>query len=65
VANDLLRHSLRQVEEVVLTVHDEIVIETASPDVDALRQVMCTPPAWASGLPLAVDIKVMARYGKP
>lgn len=65
VANDLLRHSLRQVEDVVLTVHDEIVIETASPDVDALRQVMCTPPAWASGLPLAVDIKVMARYGKP
>jgi DNA polymerase len=39
VANDLLRHSLRQVEDVVLTVHDEIVIETASPDVDALRQV--------------------------
>ena len=65
VANDLLRHSLRQVEDVVLTVHDEIVIETASPDVDALRQVMCTPPDWASGLPLAVDIKVMSRYGKP
>lgn len=65
VANDLLRYSLRQVDDVVLTVHDEIVIETASPDVDALRQVMCTPPAWASGLPLAVDIKVMSRYGKP
>lgn len=65
VANDLLRHSLRQVDDVVLTVHDEIVTESASPDVDALRQVMCTPPAWASGLPLAVDIKVMSRYGKP
>ena len=65
VANDLLRHSLRQVEDVVLTVHDELVIETASPDVDALRQVMCTPPDWAPGLPLAVDIKVMSRYGKP
>ena len=64
VANDLLRHSLRQVEDVVLTVHDEIVIETASPDVDALRQVMCTPPDWAPDLPLNVDIKVMARYGK-
>ena len=64
VANDLLRYSLRQVEDVVLTVHDELVIETASPDVDALRRVMCTPPAWASGLPLNVDIKVMARYGK-
>ena len=64
VANDLLRYSLRQVEDVVLTVHDELVIETASPDVDALRQVMCTPPDWAPGLPLAVDIKVMSRYGK-
>ena len=64
VANDLLRHSLRQVEDVVLTVHDELVIETASPDVDALRQVMCTPPDWAPNLPLNVDIKVMARYGK-
>ena len=64
VANDLLRHSLRQLDDVVLTVHDEIVIETASPDVDALRQVMCTPPAWAPDLPLNVDIKVMSRYGK-
>ena len=64
VANDLLRHSLRQVDDVVLTIHDEIVIETAAPDVDSLRQVMCTPPAWAPGLPLSVDIKVMARYGK-
>ena len=64
VANDLLRYSLRQVDDVVLTVHDEIVIETASPDVDALRQVMCTPPDWAPNLPLNVDIKVMARYGK-
>ena len=64
VANDLLRHSLRQVDDVVLTVHDEIVIETALPDVDALRRVMCTPPDWAPNLPLNVDIKVMARYGK-
>jgi DNA polymerase len=64
VANDLLRYSLRQVDDVVLTIHDEIVIETAAPDVDSLRQVMCTPPAWAPDLPLSVDIKVMARYGK-
>ena len=64
VANDLLRYSLRQVDDVVLTIHDEIVIETALPDVDSLRQVMCTPPAWAPDLPLSVDIKVMARYGK-
>ena len=64
VANDLLRHSLRQVDDVVLTIHDELVLESASPDVEALRLVMCTPPAWAPDLPLSVDIKVMARYGK-
>ena len=64
VANDLLRHSLRQVDDVVLTVHDELVLESAAPDVDSLRQVMCTPPAWAPDLPLSVDIKVMSRYGK-
>jgi DNA polymerase len=64
VANDLLRHSLRQVDDVVLTIHDELVLESATPDVEALRLVMCTPPAWAPDLPLSVDIKVMARYGK-
>ena len=64
MANDLLRHSLRQVDDVLLTIHDEIVIETAAPDVDALRLVMCTPPDWAPDLPLSVDIKVMLRYGK-
>jgi hypothetical protein len=26
--------------------------------------VMCTPPAWAQGLPLAVEAGVMQRYGK-
>jgi len=64
VAHDILRHSLRQLEGVVLHVHDEIVIETREPDVDGLRRVMTTPPAWAAGLPLAADIKVMERYGK-
>jgi DNA polymerase len=64
VANDLLRHALRQLDGVVLHIHDEIVIETATPNPDELRRVMCTPPAWATGLPLAADVKVMERYGK-
>ena len=64
VANDLLRHALRQLDGVVLHIHDEIVIETATPNPDELRRVMCTPPAWANGLPLAADVKVMERYGK-
>ena len=64
MANDLLRHSLRQLEDVVLHVHDEIVIETATPDPDALRSIMCTPPEWAKGLPLDPEVSIMERYGK-
>lgn len=70
VANDLLRHSLWQLEEegldVVLHVHDEIVLETADPEAAAakLLKVMTTPPAWAYGLPLNAEVATMTRYGK-
>lgn len=62
VANDLLRYALRQLDGVVLHVHDEIVVEGGSED--EVRRVMTTPPAWATGLPLACGIKTMPRYGK-
>ena len=61
-ANDILRHALRQLDDVVLHVHDEIVIETDQP-ID-LERIMSTPPAWAEGLPLAAEVKTMTRYGK-
>jgi DNA polymerase len=66
IANDLLRHSLRQLPDAVLHVHDEIVLETATPEESAtqLRQVMCTAPDWAQGLPLKAGVKIMSRYGK-
>lgn len=67
-ANDLLRHSLAQLDGVVLHVHDEIVLEVLEKNAEAavtrLREVMCTPPAWATGFPLKADVKVMRRYGK-
>ena len=65
-ANDLLRHSLRNLDDVVLHVHDEIVIETDRPEevVKEMERIMCTPPAWAEGLPLDVEVQVMTRYGK-
>lgn len=67
-ANDVLRYALRAVEPlgVVLHVHDEIVIETDQPETvtERLRQVMCTPPPWAQGLPLDAEIQTMTRYGK-
>jgi DNA polymerase len=66
VANDLLRYSLRNLDNVVLHVHDEIVVETHEPEAVKLEmeRVMCTPPAWATGLPLSVEVGVMSRYGK-
>ena len=66
IANDLLRHSLRQLPETVLHVHDEIVLESAAPEISAtkLQQVMCTPPDWAQGLPLSAEVEIMSRYGK-
>jgi hypothetical protein len=70
VANDLLRHTLRKVEEegldCVLHVHDEVVLETADPDTaaDTLLRIMTTAPAWAQGLPLNAEVAVMTQYGK-
>jgi DNA polymerase len=65
-ANDLLRHALRQLDDVVLHVHDEIVLETDRPEemAERLERVMCTPPAWAEGLPLGAEVAIMSRYGK-
>jgi DNA polymerase len=70
VANDLLRHSLRRLDdaglETVLHVHDEIVLETDRPDEAAglLKDIMCETPPWAQGLPLNAEVSVMTRYGK-
>jgi len=66
VANDILRNSLRKLDNVVLHVHDEIVIETEHPEEVKLQmeKVMCEPPAWGQGLPLDVEVNIMTRYGK-
>ena len=65
IANDLLRHALRQLDDVVLHVHDEIVLETSDPDApNTLKHVMCTAPDWAAGLPLNAEVETMTRYGK-
>ncbi len=65
-ANDILRHSLRQIDGVVLHVHDEIVVEVPAENADAVSSrmldVMCTPPAWATGLPLAAEGVTTTRY---
>lgn len=65
-AHDILRHSLRQLDGVVLHVHDEIVVECPAPEAEAvaalMHRVMCEPPAWAVGLPLAAEGVTTTRY---
>lgn len=67
-AHDVLREALRVLDGVVLHVHDEIVLEVpeadAEPARDRLVEVMRRPPAWAGGLPLDCEAKIMTRYGK-
>jgi DNA polymerase len=70
-AHDLLRDALRRCERenlnVVLHVHDEIVLESARPEEDKIKlhNIMTTAPAWAEGLPLDAEVKIMGlRYGK-
>ena len=65
-AHDILRHSLRQIDGVVLHVHDEIVVECPADQAEsvsaAMHRVMCEPPAWAEGLPLAAEGVTTTRY---
>ena len=65
-AHDVLRHSLRQLDDVVLHVHDEIVVECSQDRADEIgahiHKIMCTPPAWAAGLPLAAEGVTTKRY---
>jgi DNA polymerase len=57
---------LRQLEGVVWHVHDEIVVECPAAEAEAvaarMHQIMCTPPAWAAGLPLAAEGVITTRY---
>ena len=54
--------------EVILTVHDEIVVEVPDDEVkqrvEDVRRLMTTCSPWAEGLPLGVDICVADVYRK-
>jgi DNA polymerase len=70
IAHDLLRETLRKLDEagheIVLHVHDEIVLECkdASRGAEMLLDAMRTPPSWAESLPLDAEVTIMSRYGK-
>jgi DNA polymerase bacteriophage-type len=73
VARDLLADALINLsdthdDELLATVHDEIIGLTDEQDAQALyddmRAVMELPPPWAKGLPLAAAGFIGERYGK-
>ena len=73
VARDLLAHALLDLsdthdDELLATVHDEIIGLTDEADAQSLyidmRLAMQTAPPWAKGLPLAAAGFIGERYGK-
>jgi DNA polymerase len=69
LCRDLLAHSLVELERAgirtVLHVHDEVVAELDAPEQLArMKEIMCTAPDWALGLPLAVKGGTATRYSK-
>lgn len=65
VAEQLVKISARY--HVVLQVHDEVVIvcdeNEAEEAAKFMEEIMSTPPAWASDLPLACEYGIAKRYG--
>ena len=52
--------------EIVLTVHDEIVVEVSenSARIEEFTKLMTTVPSWAPDLPVAAKIWTDRRYTK-
>jgi len=52
--------------DIVLHVHDEIVVETDHPEevTEVMTKIMTMPPTWCNDLPLDVKIQTLNRYGK-
>jgi DNA polymerase len=67
IARDYLAHGLVELDRagypVVLHVHDEAGVEGPH-DVEDVARIMCAPPEWAEGLPMAAEGSIKTRYSK-
>ena len=63
---DAVRKAVAAGLNVVGTTHDELLVETANPDIDKckLETIMLDTPAWAAGLPMAAELWTGKRYRK-
>lgn len=70
IARDLLAEAMVRLAdagaEIVLTVHDEIVLDVPAdtPDCDEICRIMSELPPWAAGLPVSAEGWVGERYRK-
>ncbi len=73
VSRDLLAVSILRIENelelrIPMTVHDDISVLVPEDEVGVyqpqVEEIACDPPAWAEGLPIAVESKVSKRYAK-
>ncbi len=73
ICRDLITECLVECElrgmPVVMHVHDEVVVEAATPNANMslsqLIEIMSRSPLWAPGLPLSANGYVSQRYGYP
>lgn len=69
VARDVLATKLCELEErgleVVMHIHDEVVVEARAESAALpVKQILESPPTWAPDLPLEAKVRVAQRYGK-
>jgi DNA polymerase bacteriophage-type len=69
-ARDLLAAAMLRIDraglEIVLHVHDEIIVEVpeGTENLDEFHQVLTAAPAWAAELPIAAKVRCGQRYSK-
>jgi len=72
-ARDVLAEAVQRIESelglpVVLTVHDEVLVEVDAADANnakiEIERIMATPPEWLPNIPLASECFVADRYSK-
>jgi len=68
VARDILCEGMLRLEKAgyptVIHVHDEVVIETSSQDIDVVTQLLSICPDWAKDLPLCADGFISSYFMK-